>query len=104
MTLTELVALHRNIKAQIAPLEAALADVRDEIGLLVAAEGPYEDDDGYARLTRPSTPGVTYKSAAVHGLATAWQVSEDAIMQSCGMMLRQLATQKPGGTQTLQVK
>ena len=104
LTLGEMVALHRELKAQIAPLQSGLDDVREEIRLAVIEDGPYKDDDGYARLTKPSKPSVTYKSATVHQLASAWQVSEDAVMQSCGVMLKQLATEKPGGTQNLQVK
>ena len=104
MTLTELVALYRELKARMAPLESALADVREGIRLVVIEDGPYQDDEGYARLTKPSKPSVTYKSATVHQLARAWQASGDAVMQSCGVMLKQLATEKPGGTQNLQVK
>jgi len=104
MTLTEMVALYRQIKERIAPLESALADVRDEIRLAVTEDGPYQDDEGYARLTKPSKPSVTYKSATVHKLASAWQASMDAVMQSCGVMLKQLATEKPGGNRNLQVK
>ena len=104
MTLAEMMGLYRELKARMAPLESALADVRDEIRLAVTEDGPYLDDMGYARLTKPSAPSVTYKSATVHKLASAWQVSGDAVMQSCGAMLAQLATEKPGGTQNLQVK
>ena len=104
MTLAEMMGLYRELKARMAPLESALADVRDEIRLAVTEDGPYLDDMGYARLTKPSAPSVTYKSATVHKLARAWQASENAVMRSCGDMLGQLATKKPGGTQNLQVK
>jgi len=97
-----LVSRYRKLKAQRDAIDAQMSKVKAELEPIVEAEGKWQDKEGYARITERK-PSVSYNGSAVDNLAEAWCKSENAVMQSCGEMLRQHRKESPGSTY-LQIK
>ena len=97
-----LVSRYRKLKAQRDAIDAQMSKVKAELEPIVEAEGKWQDNDGYARIVERN-PSVSYSGSAVEALADAWCKSEDAVMRSCGEMLKQHRKESPGSTY-LQVK
>lgn len=89
MEVATLVRSYRELKSQRDALDAAMSNLKDQLQPLVETAGNWKDDKGYVRLTQPST-SVSFDSRGVDTLVTAWLKSDDAIMNSCGQMLKGL--------------
>jgi hypothetical protein len=92
-----LVSSYRELKRQRDEVDTKMSDIKDSLQSLVETTGNWKDDDGYVRLTQPST-SVSFDSHGVDTLVTAWLKSDDAIMNSCGQMLaglRKESTRQP---------
>ncbi len=82
-----LVGRYRELKEQEIALKSTMDTLRATIQTLVEAEGDWQDDIGYARLTHRGI-SMSFDGKAVSNLMSAWLTSDDAIMQSCGKMLQ----------------
>ena len=90
-----LVSQYRKLKAQADAIKSKMDDVKAKLVPIVEAEGKWTDKEGYARMTE-RRPSASYSDSAVESLAQAWCRSEDAVMRSCGEMLRQHRKEKSG--------
>lgn len=99
LSLPELVAQYRTLRAKIKDLEAETDAIRSTIQPLVKAlpEQKWGDEDGYARM-KHRAESFSYPSKAVDDLAQSWANSKDPIMQSCGEMLLKKRSPKPSTT------
>ena len=96
-TVVELVSQYREIKTRAMVLESEMKRIKDEIEPLVKANGNWQDKEGYARLTT-TQPSLSFDAKAVGNLMKAWQLSDDAVMHSCGDLLAQYRQEKHGST------
>ena len=93
----QLVVRYRKLKTQRDAIDQQMSEVKAQLEPIVEAVGKWQDGDGYARIVERN-PSVSYSNSAVESLADAWCKSEDAVMRSCGEMLRQHRKENPGST------
>ena len=82
-----LVAQYRELKERESALKSEMDRLKADIQVQVERDGNWKDDEGYARMTHRSAYS-SFDGKAVSNLMCAWLISEDAIMQSCGNMLK----------------
>lgn len=92
--LAVLVSQYRSLKAQADETAAKMDNIKAQISPLVKENGNWQDEAGYAKLVRRSA-STSFNAKAVNSLVSAWLVSEDPIMRSCGEMLRAIESQTP---------
>lgn len=100
--ISQRVAVYRELKAQMDALKVQMDAIKANVMPIVELHGNWKDAEGYARQATRAT-SISYPSKAIDGLAGAWSVSEDPIINSCGQMLFQHRRIKAGSTY-LQIK
>jgi len=95
-------AEYRKLGDQKKQLEAQQDRLKKSLLAYVEANGKWEDDQGYARLTNRKA-GWKVSAEAVYKLSTAWSQSQDPTTQTCGVMLAQELSETKATTY-LQIK
>lgn len=104
MDIATLVSSYRELKHQGDALGEKMNVIKSQLKPLVEADGNWKDNDGYVRLTVPSSSSVSFDKNGVDSLMKAWLQSDDPIMKSCGQMLQGHRTVSAPGQPYLTIK
>ena len=93
-TTTDLIESYRILKETQNSIAEDMSTIREAIQVKIEEEGPYQDDQGYAKML-PREASTSYPAKEIKRIVDVWIDSDVPEIRTCGEMLQSYGKTKP---------